>query len=187
MGNILKMIVLSIFVLQTYVISAQSKYMSKDGNASFFSEALLEDIEAHSKEAQSVIDLSTQKVVVKIPISSFHFDKSLMEEHFNENYMETEKYPNALFDGVYSAATPIEAGKDGTYQVEVSGKLTIHGVTNEIKTEGTIEIKDGKLISKTVFPVKLEDYKIKIPKIVFKNIAEVVEVKIDMLYNKFES
>ncbi len=187
MNNILKTTIISILAFQTYFVSAQSKYISKNGKASFFSEALLEDIEAHSEEAQSIIDLSTKKVVVKIPISSFHFEKSLMEEHFNENYMETEKYPFALFEGVYSSTSPINAGSDGTYQVEVTGKLTIHGVTKEIKTNGTIELKDGKLRSKTVFPVRLEDHNIKIPKIVFKNIAEVVEVSIDMLYNKFES
>ncbi|MEM1134721.1 MAG: YceI family protein [Bacteroidota bacterium] len=188
MKNLVSLVIsIVFFFLLVNNLSAQQKFIAKAGNASFFSEAPLENIEAHNKEVQSIIDLESKKVVVNMMMKAFHFDKSLMEEHFNENYIESEKYPKASFNGAYTTNEAIAMGKDGVYNVKVSGELTIHGVTHTIEAPGTIEIKGKNVIAKTTFKVKLEDYKIKIPKIVFKNIAEIVDVTIDIPYVKFES
>ncbi len=166
---------------------SQVKFVEKDGIASFFSSAPLEDIEAVNNKVQSVLDLSSNNVVIVIPIRDFKFDKSLMEEHFNENYLESEKYPKATFKGSFSTAQTLDVSEDGTHHVDVDGDLTIHGVTNKLKTKATISILKGSLSATTQFDIRIEDYKVKIPKMVFKNIAEVVEVKADLTYDPIEN
>ena len=159
-------IILLAFTCITSVWS-QGKFVEKDGEASFFSSAPLEDIEAVNNRVQSVLDLEAKNVAIVIPIREFKFDKSLMEEHFNENYLESEKNPKATFKGSFTSAEAINLDADQLYPVDVSGDLTIHGVTHKLVTEGTIEVKNGVLSAKTQFDIRIEDYKIKIPKMVF--------------------
>lgn len=165
------------------IAHGQGKFVEKDGEASFFSSAPLEDIEALNKKVQSVIDMSTKEIVIVIPIKEFIFDKSLMQEHFNENYLESDKYPKATFKGSFTSAKEIDLNQEGLYPVVVSGNLTIHGVTQELTTNGTIKVEKETLFANTKFDIRIEDYKIKIPKMVFKNIAEVVEVESSLTYD----
>jgi polyisoprenoid-binding protein YceI len=103
-----------------------------------------------------------------------------MQEHFNENYVESDKYPNATFVGKVINIKNIDFQKDGTYPAEVEGKLTLHGVTKDIKEKGTLEVKDGKIRGISKFLVKPSDYNIKIPSTVMANIAESIEVTVDV-------
>lgn len=154
------------------------KYKSTEGKVRFFSEATLENIAADNEDGSSVYDESTGDIVFSIPITSFKFEKSLMQEHFNENYMESEKYPKAIFKG---KVNDFDKGK-GVQNVSAAGDMTIHGVTKSINVDGVMEYRDGKIFLKSVFPVRLEDYKVKIPQVLWQNIAEEVEVTINFVY-----
>ncbi len=178
----MKSIIILYLLILSISASGQDKYITKQGRAHFFSEAPLENIEALNKEVTSLIDFSKNEVVVSIPIKSFKFDKSLMEEHFNENYLESAKFPKATFQGIFKSTSVIDRTKDGIYPVLVEGKLTLHGVTNAIKTQGSIEVKSGNVIAKTAFKISIKEYNIDVPKLVIKNIAEIVDVTVDLPY-----
>ena len=156
---------------------------STETEISFFSEAPLENIEALNKKGKSLIKTSTNDIAWVVSIRGFHFEKPLMEEHFNENYMETEKgeaYKTATFKGKINE--DVDWGKDGVYKVTATGDLTIHVVTKKRTIEGELEIKGGKIMLMSEFQVKLEDHKVEIPKMVLKNIAETVDVKVAGTY-----
>ena len=165
-----------VFLLIASVGLSQSRYMDRAGKASFFSEAPLENIEAHNDQVLSVLDTQKGEIAVSLLMKSFKFEKALMQEHFNEKYVESDKYPKATFKG--TIANFPDLSKDGTYTVDVTGDLTIHGETNTITTKAKLVSKGGAISGSTAFPIKIADYKIQIPTIVVKNIAEVVEVKV---------
>lgn len=152
------------------------KFSLEKSTVIFFSDGLIEDISATNKKSIALIDISTGEVAFQIPIKDFEFERDLMKQHFNEKYLETEKYPKASFGAKLSG---FDKAKTGTQQVIAEGKLTIHGVTKEVKIPGTIELTGTQGFIKAKFMVKLADYKIKIPTVVFKNIAEEVEVTVD--------
>lgn len=155
------------------------KYMTRTGKITFFSATPLENIEAFNNESAAVVDGTTGDVAFQVPIKSFKFEKELMQEHFNENYMESDKYPKAEFKGKLAAPASVNYSKDGTYNVKVSGKLTIHGVTKDVAVPGTIVIKDGTATLNTKFMVKPGDYGIKIPAVVKGKIAEQIAVTVN--------
>jgi len=163
------------------LISAQ-KFKTNSTYIKFYSDAPMEDIEAINEASVSLIDLSKKTIAIVIPIASFVFDKSLMQEHFNENYLESDKYPNAVFKGTINGWN----GENGSKNAEAAGMLEIHGITNQVTIPGKIEFNGDKLTLSTVFTIKLEDYKIKIPKAVFYNIAEEVEVTVTLEYTPYE-
>jgi polyisoprenoid-binding protein YceI len=147
---------------------------AKSGKVSFFSSAPLEDIEATNQSAQSVINTNTKEVAVKIPIKAFKFDNSLMQEHFNENYMESEKFPHATFKGKINEE--VDLTKEGIYQVSATGKMNIHGVERDQTIKGKLQVAGGKAILDSSFEVLLVDYKIEVPTVVFQKIAEKIKV-----------
>jgi polyisoprenoid-binding protein YceI len=167
--------------------NAQTKFFTKTGYAKFYSEAPLEDIEAINNKVQSIIDMEKSEVAINVPITAFQFENSLMQEHFNENYLESEKWPMAAFSGYFVSDGVIDINKNGVYEVRVKGKMTIHGVTKPMDTVGSIEVDNNKVVAKTSFMVKVADYDIEIPTIVFKNIAEEVEVTVELKYLPFKS
>lgn len=162
------------------LVYAQKTLVAKHAEISFFSNAPLEDIQAISKTAASALNISTGDIVFKVRNTSFEFDKKLMQEHFNENYMESDKYPLSEFKG--KIEEPQKLNKNGTYIVDVSGTLLIHGVTKLYQTKAKIIVKDNILSATCRFNVKLADHKIKIPSIVGRNIAEVVNIDISARY-----
>jgi polyisoprenoid-binding protein YceI len=155
------------------------KFSSEKSAVSFFSHASIEDIAAKTANATSIFNTATSEIVFVIPIKEFDFEKALMKEHFNEKYMETEKFPKSTFQG---KLTGYQQSGSSEQEAHAVGKLTIHGVTKEVDLVGTVQNADGKIIMKSKFMVKLEDYKIKIPTLLWKNIAEQVEVKIEFTY-----
>jgi len=159
------------------------KFKSDSSYVHFFSDAPMEDIEATNIDGQSAFDLESGEIVFSIPIKSFEFEKSLMQEHFNENYLESDVYPKATFIG---SVNGIDFASTMKQNVKTEGKMTIHGVEQLLSTEGNILITDGGVEIDAKFPIKLSDYKIKIPKVVFYNIAEVVDVTVKFRYEKVE-
>ncbi len=171
--------ILAAFLMFGNIAQAQ-KFMTKNGNISFFSSMAMENIEAHNKQVNAAIDSKTGDFVVKVLIKSFEFEKALMQEHFNENYMESDKFPNATLSGKIKNIADIDFAKDGTYPADVEGKLTIHGVTKDVTEKGTITVKGGKVNAISTFNVTLADYGIEIPNTVVNNISETISVKIDL-------
>ena len=167
-------LLLSIAILPL-VVNAQI-YLAKDCEITFFSQAPMENIEAVNKAAKPILNASTGDIQVKIAIQGFQFDKPLMQEHFNENYMESDKFPNAIYKGKINEK--IDYTKDGITKVTVTGKMTIHGIEKEKNIDGTVSIKGQQVIIDTKFNIHIADYNIKIPNVVVKNIAEDVEVKL---------
>ncbi len=174
--------ILSLLLLMSLTGFSQ-KYVSSQSEVTFFSTSPIEDIEAKNTGGKSVFNLSTGDIVFAIPISSFRFDKSLMEEHFNEKYMESDKYPKSVFKG---KVTGFDIEKEGVQKVNVKGKVTIHGVEKPIDAEGEMSNNNGKIVINHSFKVALKDYKIKIPQLLWQNIAEVIDVKIIFTYKAYE-
>lgn len=149
-------------------------FATKTAELTLFSEAPMENIEAVSKSAYGVINTDNGEIQFGVSIRSFRFRKSLMQEHFNENYMESDKYPSAKFKGKLN--TPIDVSKDGEYKVTATGDLEVHGVTKKRSISGTVKVSNGRLEINSVFTVKCQDHNIKIPALVFKNIAETIRI-----------
>ena len=156
--------------------SAQPIFLGTNDSVSFYSETPIEDIDAKSSQAVGAVNQSTKDVFFKVPMKTFVFKKALMQEHFNENYVESDKFPYATFKG--KITDNVDLTQDGTYTVSVSGDFTVHGVTKPRTIPGTIIVKGNSMELKTAFDVKLADHDITIPTIVAKQIAEVISVKV---------
>lgn len=172
------------FMFAISTSASAQKYFTKSGNIKFFSEADLENIEASSDQALTIVNTETGDMVFKMQIKTFQFEKALMQEHFNEKYMDSEKYPDAQFKGLVLGIDKLDLSKDGMHDVKVKGDLTIHGVTKTVVVDGKLGMKGDKLMSEAVFPVNLADYNVKIPGTVKDNIAEVVDVTVKASYDK---
>ncbi len=165
---------------------SQDRFVTRSGHVKFFSSAPLEDIEAHSNKVSSILDLKKNEVVVSMLIKTFEFEKKLMQEHFNENYMESDKYPKSTFSGSFEGNSDLSALKDGTYTVNASGEISIHGVSKQIETPVTLTVSNGKVKADFVFMAKVKEFGIKIPKVVVRNIAEEVEVTAAFEYEPYK-
>jgi hypothetical protein len=176
--------VLFIGLISSYSVHAQ-KYMTKNGNIKFYSETPMETIQADNNQVNAALDIQTGDIVFKVLIMSFQFEKALMQEHFNENYLESDKFPNSTLKGKVTDLSAINFLKDGTYEAVIEGDLTIHGVTQKISEKGTFTVKAGdKIHGNSKFNIKPADYNIKIPGAVVKNFAETIEVTVDIELSK---
>ena len=176
-----KFFIISIFlysIAQTMV--AQDVFGSNAGQISFFSEARLENIQAETKKVNSVFNIKTKEIVFKVAIESFVFENGLMQEHFNENYMDSDKYPYATFAG--KIKEDVDLSKNGEYKVNAEGKLAIHGITVARTVPGTITVKDGKIELTSAFMVPVSDHKINIPNDKLTNISQNISLKIKVAY-----
>jgi polyisoprenoid-binding protein YceI len=159
---------------------SQSILLTENVEASFFSEARFENIEAVSKSGTSAINRANREVAFKIPIQSFDFRKKLMQEHFNENYLESDKFPNATFKG--KIIEDIDLSNDGNYSVTALGKLTVHGVTTDRTITGKIVVKNNQIVLTSSFIVPVSDHNIDIPNDKISNISQNIDVKIKAVY-----
>ena len=176
-----KLLFLLALMILPGMVSAQ-KYMTKTGYIGFFGQTPLEDIKADNNQVVSILDTSSGELVFQILMRSFHFERSLMEEHFNENYIESEKYPKSVFKGKITNFSDINFSKSGTYNAIVEGEMNIHGVAKPFSAKGSIEIKKGGITAKSKFKIKPEDFKIAIPGLVKDKIAKEMEVSLEMNY-----
>ena len=158
-----------VFLLSCFSVNAQ-KYLAKDGVISFFSEALMEDISAINNKVSAVYDKDTKQLAFQLQIKDFIFPKALMQEHFNENYLESDIYPRSIFLGKIIS--------QDMHKTIVEGDLKIHGKTKKIRVDGILKEEKNTVNISAEFIVKLEDYDIKIPRLVMYKIAEEIEIKI---------
>ncbi|MCB0630886.1 MAG: YceI family protein [Saprospiraceae bacterium] len=163
------------------------KYFTREGKVVFTSQAPLEKIEAENEKATSVLDVTSGRMEFAILIKAFQFEKALMQEHFNENYMESSTYPKATFKGQIKQVDAVNWSADGTYEVIVTGDITIHGATKAIEAPATITVKDGDISASSTFELTVADFEIKIPAVVRDNIAKTVEVTVEVNYELLKS
>lgn len=155
------------------------KFTSDRGYVKFYSHAAIEDITAKNEKVTALFDLATGSIAFVVPINQFVFAKSLMQEHFNEKYMESERYPKSTFQG---RIVGYNADVAGEQSVTAQGKLTIHGVTQEVNIPGQITRTDKGVNMAAKFMVELKDYKVEIPRLMWQNIAERVEVTLELSF-----
>jgi polyisoprenoid-binding protein YceI len=183
----MKRIVILFTISFFFLVANGQKFMTKNGYIGFFSHTPMEDIKGDNNQVASVLDISTGELVFQVLIKSFHFEKALMEEHFNENYMESDKFPKSTFRGKIINLSSVDFTKPGKYDVTVEGDLNMHDVTNKISVKGTIEVVQGGVTAFSKFNVVPEDYKISIPGVVRDNIAKTLEVSVNMKYAPVET
>ena len=158
----------------------QAKYLGNEGNIIFYSHTAIEDITAENKEVASVIDSENGEVVVIVQMTAFAFEKKKMQEHFNENYVESETFPKATFRGRILNNADVDYTTKGEYEIQLEGEMTIHGVANQVSASGSLEVTMDGIRARTTFLLNPEDYGIKIPGVVRKNIAEKMEIRVDL-------
>lgn len=163
-----------LFLFQTGFAQGQTLYGTSTGEVSFYSDTPLETIEAVNKKTGSIINSTSRELAVQMKITDFAFPNKLMQEHFNENYLESEKYPTASFKGKIKESIDLTAA--GTYPVTAEGSMTIHGVTKPVTVQGTIVSTGSELKLDFKFQVKPEDYQIEVPSLVVTKIAEIIDV-----------
>ncbi|MBK7854208.1 MAG: YceI family protein [Bacteroidetes bacterium] len=172
-------------LLVTSVGLAQDKYFTKEGKITFYSKTPVEEFDAVNSAGLSIIDTKTGAIEMSVLIKAFEFKKDLMQQHFNENYMESDKFPKAVFKGTISNIAEINFTKPGTYKAGIDGKLTMHGVTRDITVDAIFIVSIAGVIAKSEFIALLDDYNIKVPGVVKNQISQQIKVEIDNTYKPY--
>ena len=168
--------IIAVSTLSLFQVSAQ-KYFTRSASISFFSSTPVEDIEASNHQVSCIVDLGTGQVAFSVLIKGFEFEKALMQEHFNDKYVESSKYPKAKFQGKITDGMA-SLSEQGEHAVTVEGDLTIHGVKKPWETNGTITIMEDKILLNAVFDIEVSEFEIKIPGPVQKKVAEKVKTTV---------
>jgi hypothetical protein len=163
--------------------AGQDLYACKNAKVSLYSSAPIEDIKASTSSGTSVYNSSTGEFAFAVTIRSFQFEKSLMQEHFNDDYMESDKFPKATFKGKINEHPDLS--KDGSYPVTATGDFQVHGVTQSRTINGNLKVSGGVITMTSEFMVKCADHHIDIPKIVFHNIAESIKINVSATYTAY--
>ena len=174
-----------ILLLFNFTQTGQDLYTCKNARISIFSHALIEDINAVSSTGLSVFNATSGELDFSLTIPTLMFEKAFMQQHFNSDYMESDRFPKAIFKG--KIQEHIDGTKDGTYTVNAEGELTVHGVVQKRTIAGTITVKNGTITMTSEFNVKCADHHIDIPQILFYHIAEVIKVNVSATYTLFKS
>ena len=177
-----KLIVAAFAFMTLQTAKAQDIYLTRTGKIEFHAGTSVEDVDAVNNEVTSLVNTKTGEIAFNVLIKSFHFKRALMEEHFNENYLESSKIPKATFKGFITNLSSVNLAKDGTYKATVDGELTLHGVTQKVSIPATVTVGGAKIRGQGSFKIKPEDYKIVIPSLVQDKVAKVVDVIVDCLY-----
>ncbi len=171
--------ILLTFILTAYGVNGQDKYFTKSGKINFYSVTPLEDIAAANASAVAVLDTKSGSFQFSILIKGFEFENEEMQEHFNNDYMESDKYPKAEFKGQVLNTSAVNFKKAGNYPVQVKGLLTLHGVTKDIQSTGTIKVDGNALRANSTFNIQVADFNIIIPKLVRDKVAKSVKITVD--------
>jgi hypothetical protein len=165
-------------------VFGQGKFIAKNAYISFYSSTPMEDIFGESNEAVTILDSENGEIIFQGIMTTFHFKRALMEEHFNENYMESTKFPKTKFKGKIEGFTK-DMLKAPVANIKITGVLNVHGVDKTITVPGTLGLQDGKLVAGSKFKVIPEDYGITIPSLVRDKIGKEMEVTVKVNYVPF--
>ena len=171
-----KIALLAVLIIAANISYAQ-RYYSKTAHTRFFSHTSAEDIKADNYKCEIVLDKTTGAVQFSSLIKMFEFEKALMQEHFNENYLESDTYPKATFKGK-GDFSKVNFAADGTYSVNVAGQVNMHGVTKDVSAVANFKVSGGKIEGSTKFYINPKDYNVKIPDVVKGQISEKIEVTV---------
>ncbi len=166
------------FILLATTSGLAQKYFTRTAEVSFFSEAPTENIEAQNRQVTCILNTENGELAFSVQLMGFHFEKALMEEHFNENYVESHKYPKSTFKGKIVGFENIDLKSAGKHKVIVEGEMSLHGETKPIKANGELTVAGEEILLSSKFEISIEDYKISIPKAVINKIAESIEVSL---------
>jgi polyisoprenoid-binding protein YceI len=160
---------------------AQDKYFTKNGTITFDATTASspEKVTAVNKSVACVLDSKTGNIQFSVLMKGFEFEQALMREHFHENYLESEKFPKAIFKGQIINSTQVNYSKNGTYEVNVKGQMLMHGETNELETKGKLLVNNGKISLSANFSVVLADYKVLVPRLVGDKVAKTANIKVE--------
>lgn len=159
---------------------AQGRWYTKTGVVRFLSKAPLENIEAVNNTVTAVLEPTSGAIQFAVQMKGFAFRKALMQAHFNENYVESDKYPKATFKGAIAQNNVVDYTKVAAYELKVKGKLTLHGVTRDIEADATMRIAGNKIIGRSSFNINLSDYNIAIPALVKDKLSDSILVTVDL-------
>lgn len=175
-----------IFIISFAPSIAGDKYITRTGHIEFISHTPIIDIQGVNDQVASVLNIKTGEMVFAVLMKSFKFKQALAEEHFNENYVDSDTYPRSKFKGKILNISNIDLTQDGMYDVTVEGDLTIKGRTNKIKSKGTMIVKDGMVTAKSGFTIAIADYGIEVPAIVKDKVAKQIPIDIEMVYKPYK-
>lgn len=180
-----KIIFINLFVFVLSAVVFSQTYITRNGNISFSSHTPLEDVKAQNNETVSVLNAATGDIEFKVAVKSFHFQKTAMEEHFNnDDYMASGKYPKAGFKGKIANIGSVNFSKDGSYNVNVSGDLTIRDVTKPVTATGVISLKNGAVTVTSTFTVKRKDYNVIGEAFVQQKLGDDIKINVNCQYDK---
>ncbi len=174
-----KVIIIALGLGLALNLSAQ-RFLTKTGHIYFSSDAPLEKIEAHNRQVNAALDSRTGDFIFKVLMKSFAFEKALMQEHFNENYVESDLYPNAIFVGKIPNLDDVDFEKAGTYQVTVMGDMNLHGKSQKIEEDGVLVVSKDGIQATSTFNLEIADYDISIPGAVAGKIADEIQIHVDV-------
>jgi hypothetical protein len=182
---------ISVCLFSVTDMAAQEKgadkiFMTRTGTISFFSSTPVEDIEAVNKSVTCILKAPGGELAFKLFMKSFSFERAAMQDHFNKDYVHSDEFPNATFEGKIRGMENIDVSADGVHEVEVEGALTIHGITRPVTAKGTLGIKKGQLVLYSKFSVLLSDYNVKVPTNFVKNINKEISITVNASLEPYE-
>lgn len=178
-----KSLLITLTLFSAAVVQAQI-YVGIDGKTevSLYSHTAMEDISAKSTTAKPVLKAETGGFAVQVGIKGFEFKSGLMQTHFNENYMESDKYSHAKFVGTINEK--VDYTKDGVNKITMTGKFEVHGVTQDRTIPATLTVKGDEITVDAVFNVAMKDHNIKIPEAVGNKFTEAMQVTVKSVLKK---
>ncbi|MEO6687330.1 MAG: YceI family protein [Dyadobacter sp.] len=183
-------IVLSVIFLMTILgiagktFAQGGMFATATGNTRFSSATPLENIDAENRKTQVLLNTTTGEIAIRMTMRDFVFPNKLMQEHFNENYMESAKFPTGTFSGKLDQT--IDFTKDGSYDASATGSFTVHGVAKTNTIKGKLKVEGAKVTITSDFEVALTDHKIEVPSIVFVKIAQSIKVKSEYILSPYK-
>ena len=177
----LKKLFILVLIVASIGAFGQGKFISKNAFISFYSHTPMEDILGETNEAVSILNAETGEIGFQAIMTTFHFKRALMEEHFNENYMESNKFPKSKFNDKIEGFNK-EMLKEPVANIKITGQLNVHGVEKTITVPGTLGLEDGKLVGTSKFKVTPEDYGITIPSLVRDKIGKEMDITVKANY-----
>jgi YceI-like domain len=181
----MKYLCIVLFSLFNIHQSEQDLFTCKNARITLFSDALIENISAVASEGVSVYNATTGELDFSVAISTFQFDKAFMQQHFNSDYMESDKYRRAIFKG--KILEHVDITKEGSLTINVAGELTVHGITQKRTIPGNLTVKNGIISMASEFIVKCADHHIDIPQILFYHIAESIKINVSATYSPYKN
>lgn len=176
----------ALFMINTAFVPASGRLISKKSHIRFFSTTPAENIEAHNVKAASTLDTKSGEIVFSVPMQSFDFEKTLMQRHFNSvKFLDTKKFPKARLVGKIINLNEVHFDRVGSYSIQVSGVLDLHGFSKPIQEMATLIVSQGSIHVNSNFNITLADYGISFIKgRPASNIAKTVEVTVEAEYSE---